>query len=48
MFNQLKAQGAKLRNGDEELDQAVQFLHDFGKHFVIEVIKTGPTRSVYN
>lgn len=30
VFNQLKAQGAKLRNGDEELDQAVQFLHDFG------------------
>ena len=34
VFEQLKKQGAVLRNGNEELDQAVQFLHDYG-NFVL-------------
>ena len=31
VFDHLAAQGAELRNGNEELDQAVQFLHDYGE-----------------
>ena len=30
VFELLKIDGTELRNGDEELDQAVQFLHDYG------------------
>ena len=28
--DQLTAQGVELRNGNQELDEAVQFLHDYG------------------
>ena len=30
VFEHLKLCGCELRNGTEELDQAVQFLHDYG------------------
>lgn len=30
VFKHLKTQGVDLRNGNEELDQAVEFLHDYG------------------
>ena len=30
VLDHLKLSGCELRNGTEELDQAVQFLHDYG------------------
>ena len=46
MFEHLTLCGCELRNGNEELDQAVQFLHDYGLYSFLSLVQMNHVLSI--